>query len=453
MYLNRLLTQDLKYYLAKSDRRELSVILGEMEPVDIASAWEEFSSSDRSVLFSLMDPERRAAVLGRLEGELQEETVAELSSVELAEILDFMAPDERADLLGRQGRGRLKDIFTAMGPEAARDAKQLLTHAPDTAGGVMTTDFASVREEDTARDALLNIQGRMKKYLFRNVHAVYIVDDEGRVTGGCSLMRLIASEPGDRMGEISEPVENIKVLAGTDIEDVAALFTRYDVLSAPVTDINGRLLGVITVDDVVDVIKDEGEEDLALMAGVDAEDFHRPDLFNTLKTRLPWLLLAWVGGVVAGELIGAYEHALEKVVVLAAFIPVIMHMGGTIGVQSSTVIVRWMALQRAESGRLFKIFSREFATGVILSAVYALILGLISHIRYGSFSGMSRLWLVTGGGIGAVMVLAAFIGILLPFVFKKIGADPAVATGPIITTVLDVLGLGVYFMLASAVLL
>ena len=453
MYLNRLLAQDLKYYLLKNDRRELKAILNEMEPVDVAYAWGEFSIEDRSLLFSLLKPQSRASVLGKLEKEHQDEIVSELSSVELAGLLNMMAPDDRADLLGRQSRGRLKDIFAAMGPDAARDVKKLLLYAPDTAGGVMTTEYASAREEMTARQALLNLQGRMKQERYRHVNTVYVLDESGRVTGSCSLMNLIAAAPGKRMSEISEPLDNIKILAGTDIEEVAALFTHYDMLSAPVTDTDGRLQGVITIDDVMDIIQEEAEEDLALMAGVDAEDFHRPDLPSTLKTRLPWLIIAWIGGLAAGGVIGAFEHALEEVVALAAFIPVIMHMGGTIGVQSSTVIVRWLAIRKMEPGKLLRVFGHEFGTGVILSVIYAVLLGFISHMRYGTFTGMSRLWIVTGAGIGSVMILAAVAGALLPFGFRKIGADPAVATGPIITTILDVLGLGVYFTLAAAVLL
>ncbi len=453
MNLAKLLTQDLKYYLSKRDRRELRYILNEMEPVDIALAWKEFSEHDRHILFSLIKPQRQASLLGRLEKEFQEEITSYLSSSELAEIINLMAPDERADLLEGQKPGRLKDIFAAMGPEAARDAKNLMLYAPDTAGGVMTTEYAGVNEDMTARETLLNLQGSIPKERQRNINAVYSVDNSGRVSGACSIMNLITADPEEKISDISRDVKNIKILAGTDIEEVAALFTRYDMLSAPVIDKNERLVGIITIDDVIDVIRDEAEEDIAFMAGVNPEDFHRQKLSGKLKTRVPWLLLAWIGGIVAGGIIDAYEQTLEQAVALAAFIPVIMHMGGTIGVQSSTVVVRWLAFKKIAPTGILRIFLREFSTGFILSLIYAALLAAVSHIRYGSFSEMSRLWLVTGGGIGAVMLLAAFTGVILPLGFKKFSIDPAVATGPIITTAIDVLGLGVYFILATRILL
>lgn len=453
MYLNKLIEQDLKYYLAKSNRRELSNILNSMEMVDLASSWENFTEADRRLLFSLLEDRRRGVLLGRLSEGMQDAQTAELASSELAGILNTMPADDRADLLSRQTPGRLKDIFAAMGPEAAKETKKLLLHAPDTAGGIMTTEFTSVRGDIRAREALLNLQGRMKEGRFHNVHAVYITDQEGRVISGCSLMRLIGADPDDLMKDIATPVDNIKILAGTDIEEVSALFTHYDLLSAPVVDSGGHMIGVITIDDIVDVIRDEADEDIALMAGVDAQDFHRANLSSTLKSRLPWLILAWLGGLAAGGVIGVFEHTLEEIVALAAFIPVVMHMGGTIGVQSSTVVVRGLAMRKLEPGRIFSIFRSEFVTGVILSLMYAVLLGIVSHLRYGSLEGMGRLWLVTSAGIGSVMGIAVISGVSLPFLFKKVGADPAVATGPIITTLLDVLGLSVYFLLASVVLL
>ncbi|NLB34355.1 MAG: magnesium transporter [Elusimicrobia bacterium] len=450
MFINKLIEQDLKYYLAKRDQRELAIILNAMEVVDLAYSWESFSNEDRQYFFSLLTGPRRASLLGRLQEDFQDSITSELSSADLAKILNIMEPDERAGLLKRESSGRLKDIFTAMGPEAAKDAKKLLIHAPDTAGGIMTTEFTAVGGDLTAREALLNLQGRMKEGRYRNVHTVYVTDEERKVMGGISLMGLIGSEPGDLMKDIALPVDNTKILAGTDIEEVSALFAHYDLLSAAVVDPEDHMLGVITIDDIVDVIRYEAEEDIAIMAGVDSQDFHRKDLGATLKSRLPWLMLACLGGVAAGGIIEAYESALQQVALLVVFIPVIMDMGGNMGVQSSTVIVRGLSLRREiDKSRLFKVFTREFAIGIILSLIYALLLGFLSFARYGSMEGLSSLWLVTGLGIGSVMVFSAFAGILLPLGFRRVGVDPAVATGPILTTIIDVVGLVMYFLLAT----
>ncbi len=444
---------EIKLALQNSGYEEIPFILEYIPLADLAAIWQHFDSNERKVLFPLIEEDRQAEFFELLSIEDKKVFLRNQPSKKAKKILNEMSPDVRVDMFSKLSPEQAQELFALMERNEVEDVKKLLEYPPETAGGRMTTEYTVLHSDMRAREALLQLQESLVSKEVKNVYALYCVDRIGRVTGGLSLQSLVASSPEEKIEKLIHSVDNIKVRLDQDQEEVAQMFSHYDLLSAPVVDFAGRLVGVITVDDIVDVIRQEADEDIAIMSGVDPSEFKKPSLVAALKTRLPWLMLAYLGGLAAAGVIGRYEAALEEVVALAAFIPVIMHMGGTIGVQSSTVVVRGFALGKVEAGRIGKILSKEVFTGFILSASYALLLGFLSHIRYGTFEGVTRIGIVTGGGIGLVMLIGALTGVSLPFCFKKFGIDPAVATGPIITTLIDIAGLGVYFIIASAVLL
>ncbi len=444
---------EIKLALQSPGQEEIPYILEYVPLADLAAIWSHFDPEERKVLFSLLEAARQVELFELLSIEDKKLFLRNQPSEQVKKILNEMSPDVRVDMFSRLSPQQAQELFSLMERDEVKDVKKLLEYPPETAGGRMTTEYTVLHGDMTARQALLKLQESLVSKEVKNVYALYCVDSIGRVAGGISLQSLVASPPEEKIEKLIHPVDNIKVRLAQDQEEVAHMFSHYNLLSAPVVDFAGRLAGVITVDDIVDVIRQEADEDIAIMSGVDPSEFKKPSLVAALKTRLPWLMLAYLGGLAAAGIIGRYEAALEEIVALAAFIPVIMHMGGTIGVQSSTVVVRGFALGKIETGRIGKILTKELITGFLLSAAYAILLGFLSHLRYGTLEGAARIGIVTGGGIGLVMLIGALTGIFLPFGFKKFGVDPAVATGPIITTLIDIAGLGVYFVIASAVLL
>ncbi|MGM0441020.1 MAG: magnesium transporter [Elusimicrobiota bacterium] len=444
---------EIRQAIKNKNFEDLKRILKVQPVVDIARGWESLSNTEKQVVFDNIEFSKKVELFERLNFKQQKFLVKKFKTGQIIPVLNRMASDERVDFFDKLSSRRSKKFFDLMEESEVKNVKELMAYGVETAGGKMTTEFVKLNPKMSARDALLKLNSNLSSKKVRNIYALYVVDGKDNLTGGLSLQRLVTADPDKSIEQLAKPVDSIQVYADQDQEEVARLFTHYDLLSVPVVSKRGKLLGVITIDDIVDVIHQETEEDIAMMSGVDPDDFKKSSLAGTLKTRLPWLFLAYLGGLAASGVIGRYEATLESVVALAAFIPVIMHMGGTVGVQSSTVMVRGFALGKINSGRIGKILLKEFGIGLILSAGYAVLLGLLSWLRYGALESASKIGIVTGSSIGLVMVLGATIGVCLPFVFKKFGIDPAVATGPVITPVIDIAGLGIYFAIASAVLL
>jgi magnesium transporter len=434
--------------------QELPAILDYLPAVDLVAGWEEFSADERLILFKILDFDKRLEVFERLPIEQQKEIIEGLTSNRLAELLNEMASDERADLFEQLSADEINKLFSLMKEKEVEDVKDLMEYEDQTAGGKMTTEFVAMKPEMTAREALIKLQESVTIKEVRNIYALYQVDDNGVVIGGISLQRLIASKPTDKIKDIARPVDNIMVNVNQDQEEVARLFTHYDLLSAPVVDQDKRLLGIITVDDIVDVIHQEATEDIAKMAGTESEELLSKSIFRIFQIRWPWLFASWLGGLVALTIIGVFEETLMRAVAVASFIPVIMGMGGNIGVQSSIIVVRGLALGKINLAKVRDTVFKEIKIGLLLGLSYGLLLGLVAHFKYANNSGVNLglIGLVAGGGICLSMTIAATLGALLPLIFKKINIDPAVATGPIVTTSIDIIGLSVYFFLATTIL-
>ena len=444
---------DIKYSLKEKDFDELSEILAHIEAVDIVDGWDDFTEDEQIVLFRLLGFDKKVKVFERLPFESQKEIIDAITSERLGSILNEMASDERVDLFEQLPNEEVSKLFVLMKEKEVEDVKELLEYAEDTAGGKMTTEFVSLKPQMTAKEALVSLQESITAKEVRNIYALYEVDEEGKLIGGISLQRLIASHPDDKIQHIAKEVDNIKINVARDQEDVARLFTHYDLLSAPVVDDNNVLLGVITIDDIVDVIHHEATEDITKMAGTKSEDIMSASVVKICKIRWPWLFTAWLGGLGAVIIIDLFEKTLMEAVAVAAFIPVIMGMGGNVGVQSATIVIRGLALGNIDLTKVGLAVFKEIRVGLALGVSYGLLLGLIAHFKFAGDSNLGLIGLVAGMGICLSMTMAATLGALLPVIFKKLGVDPAVATGPMITTAIDVVGLSAYFALATVILL
>jgi magnesium transporter len=281
------------------------------------------------------------------------------------------------------------------------------------------------------------------------VFYLYVVDDRRHLVGVCSLRELLLARQDAKLAEVMN-ANVIAVSTGTDQEDVARLVARYDLLALPVVDDENKLVGVITVDDVIDIIREEETEDMLLMAGVgegDQEGVLAASLGRSMWLRMPWLFAAWGGGMVASQIIGSYQVTLENAVVLAAFIPIVAGMGGNAGTQSATIVVRGLATGKIIAGGRLRVAVREVRVALVMGLLFgALAGGLLSA------AGHWEMGVIVGTAIAASMTLAAAVGTTMPIVLHRLGVDPAVATGPFVTTSIDVLGVLIYFTIAQTVL-
>jgi len=354
----------------------------------------------------------------------------------MADILNLL-PDEKASA-----------ILETLKREESEELEELMAYPPDSAGGIMAVDVFSLQETTSAMDAIKSIQTYEEAEM---VFYLYVTDDMKKLTGVVSLRDLVTAEPESNLKSIMTQ-EVVSVIPETDQEEVARQVSRYNLLAIPVVDSNGILLGIVTVDDVVDVIREEATEDFLRMAGIgkDREILLKPTLEN-VKLRLPWLFATWIGGVLVSWISGKFEPILMSTVALPAFIPVIIGMGGNVGTQSSTIIIRGFATGRIQLSRVGSVIWKEMRVGILLGIFYGVLLGFVaSTFKFLNVS--PQIGIVVGISICISMFLATSIGTLVPILLRKFDVDPAIASGPFVTTSIDILGILIYFLIAASFL-
>ncbi|MFH1784320.1 MAG: magnesium transporter [bacterium] len=444
---------EIKQHLKDKDYASLKEGLKEIHPVDLAGGWRHFTPLEKLLIFRLLVSRRAVSVFENLSFEEQNHLINNLKSSEVAQVLDDMAADDRADLFDSLSEKSIKKLFSVMKEEEVKDVRELLTYEESTAGGLMTTEFVELKKDMSARQALLTLQEVHIKHTVESISTVYVTDAEHHLIGGVSLQTLIGTPANMLIRDIMAPVQVIRVGVNMDQEEVARIFSKYDLLSTPVVNKDNKLLGIITIDDIVDVIHQEATEDMVKLVGTDEEELISKSVFKIAKIRLPWLFASWFGGLFTIWLIGAFQGTLEKVIVLAGFMPVILGMGGNVGAQSSTIVVRGLAMGHIDVKHLWNTVFKEIRIGLLLGITYGVLLGLVAYFKYGLDMQYRLLGAVVGLGICSSMTIAATIGAFMPLFFKRINIDPAVATGPFVSTTTDILGVLVYFMLGRMLLL
>ena len=386
-----------------------------------------------TTMFTYLDEETRAAL------------VPHLSTARLVAMVKLLPPDDATDILGEMPPERLTEMLHQLPEALAVQIDRLLSYDPRTAGGIMTTQYFSLEDTCTVSEALQQLRRAGQA---ETVFYVYVVDSEHRLAGVVSLRQLVMADPESRLRDLME-TEVIRVSLDEPQEDIARLITRFDFLALPVVDGQGRMMGIVTVDDIIDVIGEEATEDILRLAGVHPDEMLDTSSRRIIRHRLPWLFVSWLGGLLASYVINAYEGTLQSLVVLAAFFPVIIGMGGNAATQSLAVAVRGLATGAIDPSRFLHALLREGRVGLSLGVIYGVLLGAVAFI----WQGTPMLGLVVGSAICASMTVAAVLGGLLPLAFARIGVDPAVASGPFLTTAIDIIGLVMYLFAAQFFLL
>ncbi len=445
------LYQHILNHLINSDDDTVSDEIAALHYADLAEILMELEPKERNRLFTLLTREQAAAVFSEIDVESFEVLFELLKKEQKIAILDLMAQDDIVDILGEVAEVLKQRILALMDPELRSEVQELLVYDEDSAGGIMTKDYIDIKRDMTVVQAT--------DYLRENapdaetIYYVYVTDDKEQLVGIISLRQLIVTSPWVKIGDVMhQPV--ISVHVATDQEEVARVVSKYDLLAVPVVDNEERLVGIITVDDVIDVIEEEATEDILKFAGTTEEELeHYEDsalksIFYSVRARLPWLVITIFGGLLSAFVISGFQGALAADQTLALFMPLLAGMGGNVGTQSSTLTVRNIALNDIKGAEVWRTLLQEIVVGFIVGLVCAAIVGLMSYVMRGRY----LLSLIVAVAMWANIVTAATIGTIVPLFFKRIGVDPAVASAPFITTTIDITGLSIYFSLATALM-
>lgn len=436
--------KSLTALLEEEREDEARQALGELHPADIADVAERMPEEERDALFKLLIPELAGEVLLKADEATRSQILAEAENSNLAKILVTMPPDEAADVVGDLPEGRSEEILQEL-PKSASDAiKNILEYPEDSAGGIMTPVLVRAQDEMTVAQAIGHVrEARLEE---EGAFYLYAVDGQGRLAGVVTMRALVVFAPDTRLSTILTK-QVATVPAEADQEDIAEMFRRYDYLAMPVVDRDGRLIGQITADDVVDVLSEEATEDAYLMAGTDDAELATHSVFQIARIRIVWLFVCLGGTMFAGVIIRFFEVTLAEKLGLMAFVPAIMAMGGNSGVQTSTVMVRSLATGAVGSGHILRALFRELRVGLTMGIVCGLAATLVAHLWLGEL----KLGVVVGVSMFLGIAIAANVGAVLPVAIRRFGGDPAVACGPLITTVNDIAGLFIYLGIAKAV--
>ena len=423
-------------------------LIDKTHPADLALLFRYFNESEQDEIFSkLLPSEKTAEFLNDLDESIGIRLLESESPERIASILENASSNEQAYLIGLVDKKYASSVIDLLQSDKQEELEEMMAYPEDSAGILMYTDVFTLHEETKAREAINALQDQEDAEM---VFYLYTLDDEGRLTGVISLRDLVTT-PGETMLKDIMSKQIHVVRPETDQEEVARIVSQYNFLAVPVVDSEDRLLGIVTVDDVVDIIREEATEDFLQMvgAGKDREILLKSSWENA-RMRLPWLFASWVGGILAAFIIGVFDNVLQSTIALAAFIPVIMGMGGNIGTQSSTIIVRGLATGRVSIENSIKILFKEIRVGLMLGILYGLLLGVFAIFKFLDVSPM--LGIVVGTSICISMIIAATIGSLVPLVLNRFEIDPAIATGPFVTTSIDILGVACYFLIAISLL-
>jgi magnesium transporter len=414
------------------DLRRFLLLLDPPQIADLLEAIDD--AEDKARVFRLvLGADDQATVLREMEETERVDLVRELEPDEAAGVIEELHTDDAADVLQSLEEEEQRGILQEMAPKERAAIKSVLVHPEDTAGGLMQTELVRVRESGTVREAVQEI--RRTREEVGELHEIFVVDDQGRLKGWVKERALILADDDTPIAKIVRPIP-VRVPVTMDQEEIAKQVRDYDLSSVPVVDEDDVLVGRILVDDIVDVIEEEATEDIARLAGTGAQDVYEASVFTALKSRSPWLVITFSGGMVAAVIIAAGERWIATAGALVGFIPVIMGMGGGCASQAATVTVRSLALGRIGAGDVWRVVRKEVLVGVFLAVATGLLLWLAAAAVGGS---PTVAW-IAAFAILSTVTLGTLLGVLTPLLLARIGADPAVATGPFVQTVNDVLG-------------
>ncbi|GAE32590.1 magnesium transporter [Halalkalibacter hemicellulosilyticusJCM 9152] len=431
--------------LEAGDRKQFLDTFLELHPTDQVDFFIKLKDDRRKRVYDYLSPEDFSHIFEGLDIDDQKRIYQELDEPYSSEMFNNMFADDVADFLEAMTGGKAEDILQKMDQEEAQEVKELMAYAPETAGAVMTKEYVSI----TSTEVVSNVIDTLRKDApdAETIYYLYVVDEVERLVGVISLRDLITAQP-------TETIENVmgtrvvSVDDDMDQEDVAQLIKKYDFLAVPVVSKQNHLIGIITVDDVIDILEEEATEDFGEISAAKGATDVNVSSFKAARRRSPWIIMLMFFGLITAGVIGQFEETLEEIVLLAVFIPLIMDSAGNTGTQSLAVAVRGLALGTIKKGSIGKMVRREFGTGIMLGLICMAVLAITVTIMYQHW----MLALIVGFSIFCTLSIATVIGATVPLIINKLKLDPAIASGPFITTVNDILGLLIYFSIATALL-
>ena len=442
------LLQEFRSFIAKNEADWARNKLRMFQAADIAELLEELELHEQQWIITHLDNETAALVINELDPELGSELLKHFNEERAVEILEEMSSGDAADLLSEMPDQDQNRYLRLLQTEDQQDVRELMTYPEDTAGGLMTTEYVAVREDitvDKAIEVLREIAPDAE-----TVYYIYVINLQNQLVGVISLRELIIASPRAFIRDVVRR-NIVSVPVDLDQEEVARIVSKYNFLAVPVVDHDRSLLGIITVDDVIDVIHEEASEDIYRLAGAPGEDEEEeeeeffPRIKASLKARLPWLFITMLGGLISGKILSKFSAEISAVVALAFFIPLLTGMGGNVGTQSSTVTVRGIATGQIRSEDAYRVVMREAFTGLTIGLVLGIIVGIVAYW----WQNKPMLGVVVGLAMIGNMFTASTMGTLVPLFFKRVGIDPAVASAPFISTTIDITGLLIYSTLAT----
>jgi len=447
---NTILTESIKRLLRRGATTHLTKIVNKAHAADLALVFRSMTLAHQKKLFSMIkDIEQKGDLFSALESKVLLDFIENMRLDDVVEVMNNMASDDVADLLGKLPQKKADAILEKMEAEDSEEVEGLLRYDDDTAGGIMIPDFIALREDMTCSAAIERIQ---KEY--HDVEMpfyIYVVDENYKLLGVISLRQLVVEKPETLLRDFMA-TDIFCVRTDMDQEEVPSIVARYDILAVPVIDETHKLVGIVTVDDVIDIIRMEATEDMLKMAGAGEMFVETQSIIRSTRIRLPWLFASSIGGILAMFIVAGFKDSLQQVAYLAAFIPIIMGMGGNIGTQSSTIVVRGLATGRLHLSDIWRTIYKELTIGFILGLLYGLLIALVAQFRFFDVQRSEVFALSVGLAVLSSMSIAALVGSLVPMLMARINIDPAVATGPFVTTAIDIASVSFYFIIATTLL-
>ncbi len=445
--LRQLVCSQLQILLAQGNLEGAKALLLPVQPVDIAEAIEGLSESMQAIAFRLLGKAEAIEVYEYLDSAVQQTLIEDFRSQEVLDIVDKMSPDDRVKLFDELPAKVVRRLLAQLSPKEREATALLLGYEEDTAGRIMTPEYISLKENLTLTQTLERI--RRLANASEIIYYLYVTDSSRHLRGIVSLRDLVLSDPNKSLEEIMTQ-DIVSVSTDTDREEVARLIQRYDLLALPVVDREQRLVGVVTIDDTMDILEEEATEDIYALGGVqaDGDNYFQTNLVTVARKRVVWLFVLLITNTVTGTIIRSQEDILQQVVTLAAFIPLLTGTGGNVGAQSSTVVIRGLNTEAMNNLGPGPIIFREALAGVLLGAI----LGTVATVWAFWLQSDWFVAITVGVSLVAIALLASIAGSGLPFLFRHFGLDPALMSAPFITTAVDVLGVLIYFNIARLVL-
>ncbi|MFH2012545.1 MAG: magnesium transporter [Pseudomonadota bacterium] len=426
---------------------DVAVLLSELHPADIAEIIDNLEEGEKKKIFYLLNIEKASDVIVKINDNSRREILSDISGDKLTQMVDNMETDDAADIIGLLPDDRAEEILEKIDKEDSIEVQKLLQYEKETAGGIMQAELISVRENISVEEAIKYVRSLGERT--EDFHNIFVTDEQNKLVGILPLRKLILTATDARISDVMTR-DPIKVKVDVDQEEVAKIIQKYDLVSIPVTDESGTLFGRITIDDVVDVIEEETSEDFLKMAGMGEieELVYSSRIFKISQKRLPWLLTNLLGGLLTGYLMWLFEVTIKDALALVTFIPVITGTGGNVGIQSSSIMVRGMAIGRIDLDNIISIIFKEMRIGAIIGLACGSVVGLVAPFWHGN----SVLGFIVGFAMFIGITVASTMGAFIPAMFKKLNIDPAIASGPFVTTANDITGIVIYLSIATVFL-